>query len=256
MGMWINLGGLALLIVLFVELRVCIAMCWKKQSPDPMMNMLCFVVAGDSGYEVIGYFWAYRGLSHYLFMILISIFAAVDFESVRVPSYEHRNALTFGNDFGLFLFVWAWTAGIISHCSFVFVMAMVTDEGSMETTRDIVSLLKEGQVAEAEQLYLFGIPMPSSFGVGFRGNNVLHDLCRYGGVDSMDWIKRICQLHPEYINAQDDVGRIPMWYACYANKGNTEGREQIIEYLIEQGADTSEKMIMDMISEIFAKRII
>ena len=124
-----------------------------------MMNMLCLVVAhGDSGIFIV-FFLIYRALSHYIFMILISIFAAVDFESFSVPSYDHRHRITFGSDLGLFLFVWAWTAGIISHVSFYFVMNRMGADGAKETTRNIVTLLRYRQIAEAEQLYLFGIPL-------------------------------------------------------------------------------------------------
>jgi len=97
--MWVNLGGLALSIILLVEMAACIGLCCLAKGPDQMMNMLCFVVAGGRGDGSVVFFWAYRFFAHYFFMILISVFAAVDFESFSVPPYEHRNSVTFGNEF-------------------------------------------------------------------------------------------------------------------------------------------------------------
>lgn len=56
----------------------------------------------------------------------------------------------------------------------------------------------------------------------------------YGLIDGLDWIKRVCVSHPEYINAQNKDGKTPiMLCTTWGNKD----REEIIRYLLERGAE-------------------
>merc|ERR1712154_685950 len=132
------------------------------------------------------------------------------------------NSVTFGNEFGSFLFVWGWAAAIVGHCSFMVVVfgKIEDDVGADDTTRVIVELLNYGQLTEAEQLYEFGVPIGA-------GNNILHALCWYGRIDGMDWIKRVCVSHPQYINSQNTDVMTPIM-RCRD--------EIIIRYLLERGA--------------------
>ena len=124
-----------------------------------MGNMMYIVVAGQEGYWKL--FWRYRVISFYLMMILITIFSAVRFSSPYVPNYADRNNDTFQRDFGLFCYVWTWTAGIMSQCVAYF---MLTDELILTnhgTNRDILGYLSDENFAEAHQCVEFGVRLDS-----------------------------------------------------------------------------------------------
>ena len=118
--------------------------------------MMYTVLAGE---KWVLFCWLYRFISFYVLMVLITIFAAVRFSSPYVPNYADRNNDTFQRDFGLFCYVWTWTAGIISQCMAVFVFYVILNgpgEGNV-TNRDIVGYLRDGNIAEAVQLIEFGV---------------------------------------------------------------------------------------------------
>ena len=123
--------------------------------------MMYTVLAGEKWFL---FCWLWRAISFCVLMILITIFAAVRFSSPYVPNYADRNNDTFQRDFGLLCYVWTWTAGIISQCTAVFVM--LTAEVSHGTNRDILGYLRDGKIAEAEQLIEFGIHVNSVDDIG------------------------------------------------------------------------------------------
>jgi len=131
----------------------------------------------------------------------------------------------------LILFLWAWVAAIVAHGSFKVVFDNLWyNDAADGTTRNIVELL-DGQFAEAEQLYEFGLTIK-------EGNNILHGLCKCGKIDGMDWIKQFCDQHPQDINSQNKYGRTPiMECARFVDRGNKPEREEIIKYLMERGAE-------------------
>merc|ERR1712228_12763 len=239
---WINLGGVSLSIILSIELIGCFIFCIIDKTPDMMGNMMYLTMAHNkNGFD---FFKFYRFLSHYIFLILITIFADNDFDSVSVPKYTDRNLMTFGRDLGTLFFVWSWIGGIIAHCASIGVMKYGGIGRNADTNRDIVEYLSAKQFAEAEQLLMFGVNPK----VDKNGNNILHGLCRFGRIKGMVWMKKYCKTNKEYINAKNSNGeRTPIMvcafnaYANYETKKETQEREEIILYLLEQGAETHHK---------------
>merc|ERR1712228_231939 len=236
---WINLGGVSLSIILSIELMACFKFCTLNKTPDIMGNMMYLTMTLKKN----GFFFFYRFFSHYIFLILITIFAAVDFHSYSVPQFTERNSITFGSKLGLIFFVWSWLGGIISNCAFIGVLGLGAIGGA-ETNRDIIEYLRARQFDEAQQLLMFGVNPK----VDKNGNNILHGLCRFGRIKGMVWMKKYCKTNKEYINAKNSNGeRTPIMvcafnaYANYETEKETQEREEIILYLLEQGAETHHK---------------
>merc|ERR1712228_896029 len=182
------------------------------------------------------FFKFYRFLSHYIFLILITIFADNDFDSVSVPKYADRNLMTFGRDLGTLFFVWSWLGAIIAPCAFIVVMAY-SDSTFGDSNRDIVDYFINNQSAEAEQLLMFGVNPK----VDENDNNILHGLCKYGRIKCMVWMKKYCKANKEYINAKNNKGYTPIMTCAnpnpnpkpYNEKEKPE-REEIILFLLQQ----------------------
>merc|ERR1712228_1128934 len=235
---WINLGGVSLSIILSIELIACFIACCYDKTPDMMGNIMYLIMASEK--MGFGFFMFYRFLSHYILLILITIFAAVDVDSVSVPEFTERNSITFGRELGLIFFVWSWMGGIIGHCAFIGVVSF-GGIGGADTNRDIVEYLMARQFAEAEQLLMFGVnPKVNKY-----RQNVLHGLCRYARIDGMVWLKKYCKKNKEYINAKNCFGDTPIMMCAYHADGiiyqEKQEREEIILFLLEQGAETHHK---------------
>merc|ERR1712228_742669 len=198
-------------------------------------NMMYLTMTVEkNGFE---FFMFYSFLSHYVLLILITIFAAVDFDSDSVPKYTDRNSITFAHELGLIFFVWSWLGGIIAHCAFIGVSSY-GDSNEADTNRDIVEYLEADQFAEAEQLLIFGVHPKVE-----RGNNVLHGLCHYGKIEGMVWLKKYCKTNKEYINAKNNFGKTPIMECALPAEwdDNKKEREEIILFLLKQGAETRHK---------------
>merc|ERR1712228_1126164 len=237
---WINLGGVSLSIILSIELIGCFIFCIIDKTPDMMGNMMYLTMSRDK--KGFRFFKLYRFLSHYILLILITIFAAVDFDSDSVPEFTDRNSITFAHELGLIFFVWSWMGGIISHWAFIG-GHIFYDSKEAETNRDIVEYLIDGQFAEAEQLLMFGVDPK----IDRDDNNILHGLCKYGSIEGMIWIKKYCKKNKEYINAKNYYGMTPIMecvhdtYYIYMDEKEKQEREEIILFLLKQGAETHHK---------------
>merc|ERR1712228_86866 len=78
------------------------------------------------------------------------------------------------------------------------------------------------------------------------GDNALHALCCCGKIGGMDLLKQILKSCPQYLNAQNKEGSTPVMicaeYARYdLNEKRKQAREQIILFLLEQGAEIHHK---------------
>ena len=116
------------------------------------MYMMSIVMVGDYAF----FFVRYRVLSFYFYIILVSVFASVKIESMSVPQFADRNFATFERDFGLFCFVWTWFAGIVSHCSGIWILKG-RGTSKMVNREDIMDYCAKGQFKDAAQLVLFGV---------------------------------------------------------------------------------------------------
>ena len=140
-------SSLALLVV------VCLLCVFR---PDPIGNMMYVVLAGDI--DIAAYFWLYRAVSFYILMIVITVFASVDFSSASVPEYSDRLQSTFRQNFGIICYCLAWFGTIVSQCTFfriVFLLNEIDDD--KDTNRDILGYLVGNQLKEAQQLIEFGV---------------------------------------------------------------------------------------------------
>ena len=143
---WFNLGGIALFIVLFAEFLLLIIQVIKTKRPDPLGGLMYIVNMGST--------WIlYRISTHILYMILITIFATVNFDAWKVPDYSERNYITMVYSGGKLLFIWAWITTFINIISLYIIKKYAYES---PTARAITIYLKEGLVQDVAELMIFG----------------------------------------------------------------------------------------------------
>ena len=141
-----------------------------------MGNMLYVMYTGYE--EATVFAWLLKTVTFWIYLLLITIFAAVDFESATVPTYSSRNSTTFDSSFGLFCFIWCYLAGSISQCVSCCVLWIVTDSPDKDTTRDVFLYLQGKQWNEAMQLLEFGVTrVEGTDGYGNVEFNLLSRIC-------------------------------------------------------------------------------
>eukprot|EP01084_Bolivina_argentea_P032722 60588_1 len=84
--LWINCGGMAFFIVIFAEMIMCLIISIKNKKPEPMGNVM--YISFSSTDKMTQLFWLYRITSSYIYLILITIFAVIPFETYKVEEHE------------------------------------------------------------------------------------------------------------------------------------------------------------------------
>merc|ERR1712228_324749 len=74
----------------------------------------------------------------------------------------------------------------------------------------------------------------------------LHTLCVNGKSEGIDLLKKIMEQHPDWLNAKNKYGKTPIMECAYysfldKNEKGKQEREEIILFLLEQGAETHHK---------------
>merc|ERR1719319_683543 len=95
----------------------------------------------------------YRVVSSFLYLILVTVFATVDFASPLVPAFEDRNAITVGEALGLSMLIYAWIASLVWPCVF---LCFVFNELQQSPPRDLTYYVNQKNYAQALSLAEFG----------------------------------------------------------------------------------------------------
>merc|ERR1712228_358481 len=170
---WINLGGMALTIILAIEFFYCFIMCFVQKTPDAMGNLI-FISASFSGGNdmtdnnewqslMVIAFWMYRFLSFYLYLNLVSIFCLVRFETEEVEEFDIRNEITINDSFGLFMFVYSWISGPLWQCIALFLYKKGIEKLSA-ISRDLLTMYRAENYSEIVELAQFGVPITTENG--------------------------------------------------------------------------------------------
>ena len=118
---------------------------------------------GEINYNsmVVGFLIVCRFPPMFIYLILVTIFAAVDFEASHVEEFESRNNVTIHNSFGIFMLIYSW----IVSCLWCIVPISLNDYGDEDvdkdertsTARDIPQLIIQQNFEDATELLEFGV---------------------------------------------------------------------------------------------------
>eukprot|EP01084_Bolivina_argentea_P043671 80431_1 len=178
---WINLGGLALFLILGVEFAYISYVCFKLKTIDLMGFMVYITFASGSINNVeqeedyifessitgkiftrdiyVLIIGGYRIISNWIYLLLVTIFATTRFQSPKVPSYDDRHEDTMEDGFVLFMLIYSWLGSFFWPISMV-VSAIANDGALRSNARDILKLVQNGYVLEILQLIEFGTECP------------------------------------------------------------------------------------------------
>ena len=104
-------------------------------------------------------FVLYKWLSLYMHLILVTIFATVEFESPFVPSFSERSTLTLETKPGLGMLIYTW----ITSCIWPIVVYKLIEQANMfkdSTNRDLATYIRQELYADVQQLLKFGYMVP------------------------------------------------------------------------------------------------
>ena len=178
-------------------------------SVDP----LCLIIyisttkpkGADDLYRALhGLFLRYRVFSPLLFLSLVTVFAAVDFDSPLVPLFEDRNAITIGEALGLSMLVYAWVASCVWPCVFGFLM--LGDELKQPPPRDLAYYINQGEYEQALSLGEFGaVTVSKEDRKGLIGTLLEHfkrDKDRDNTATLAEFVVKVYQRRPEDMKSE------------------------------------------------------
>eukprot|EP01084_Bolivina_argentea_P129564 228810_1 len=159
---WINLGGVAIIVILLFEFVWCLLICVVGRSVYPL-QMIMYLSKGVGSnaddvwcnFLMIG-FWAYRIGSFVTFMLLVTILSVMRFEAKYIESFEIRNTMTIKNPLGCFMLIYAWVAGIIWPYVATRSIDMRAATDLKSTARDLRKLIVDKNAKDAFELLQFG----------------------------------------------------------------------------------------------------
>ena len=122
----------------------------------------------------VRWFWVYKFVTFYILMIMVTIFATLNFDEPYVPHPSDREAITLKTKSGLGMLIYAW----ITSCIWPYVLfACVINAKMIEedvfnilstrraweggsTSRDVIPYMYSQQCTEVAQLLKFGYTVP------------------------------------------------------------------------------------------------
>eukprot|EP01084_Bolivina_argentea_P277183 473148_1 len=242
--LWINIGGLALVVILGIELIICFIFCVIEKTPDAMGNIMYLSFGTNKGY--VRYFWYYRIIFFYIYMIMITVFAMVYFDAPKIPDPKFRHNSTINNDLGITVLIYTWIVGCIWPCTLVVMVKMkVLDKEvydldsnldtyqALSTSRDLIGYVWSKRFTEVRQLLLFGYMVHDDY-TDKDGNTLLHAVC-YGSKGDFDDFLLCFNVNKAQINAKTkNKGYTPLHYAMYY------GPVERVKHLVENDANVNE----------------
>eukprot|EP01084_Bolivina_argentea_P006749 12772_1 len=127
-----------------------------------MMGNIIYLVAANShqknnqswAISMTYYFWAYRVLSSWILLILISVFSTTNFSSPGLNSYHTRHAETIENHTSFGIFVYCWIATPLWQWCGAVIIFDYKNLGSV--ARDVSQLVADGKWPQVLELIKFG----------------------------------------------------------------------------------------------------
>ena len=160
---WINLGGFAVIIIIWLEIIYLSYICYGVGSFSMLCNIIYLTASSSTqkssqqlkwAISMGKLFWAYRILSSWLFLIIITITATIKFDAWKIDDYQTRHNLTFNQNIGLFFYIFTWIAQPI----WQWVAAIVVfDYNNLHSvSRDVKQLCQQNQWKDVIELIQFG----------------------------------------------------------------------------------------------------
>eukprot|EP01084_Bolivina_argentea_P314899 545476_1 len=162
------MGGLSLSIILGFEFIFCLIQSIRSKSVGPMgLIMYIAMAAGSSNDETAFILWCvfgiYRIVSNWIYLILLTIFSSLKFETAKIEDYETRNTITIKSEFGLFILIYTWITSFIWPYAGVFTSGSLGDEEVGTTGRTFGQLIVGFLWDDIMELREFGIrPMTAA----------------------------------------------------------------------------------------------
>eukprot|EP01084_Bolivina_argentea_P189660 326125_1 len=214
---WINLGGLALSIIICFEFIYCLIVCIYTKSVDPIAQLMYLSFGGDgwksdfSNTEwLLTFFWYYRVLSFYIYMILITMFATINLETSEVEEFSTRNGITIKNKIGLFMLIYSWITGCIWPWA-GFLTKRSSNAGVVSNIRDLRTLVEKEQFGDVVELMEFGVTLTKKDcqPMGEFDYTLLHHISHIRGtnidVNALAVMQKVVTLDSSLINKKNEL---------------------------------------------------
>eukprot|EP01083_Nonionella_stella_P175224 609630_1 len=168
--LWLNVGGLGFCIILSFEFIWCCVIAYNQKSLDPLSLMMYLSYFSSSSADEDSWsdgavnvdlslllFCVYRVLSNVIYMIIITVFATVNFEAAQVENASTRRRVTIENSAGLFVLVYTWIANCIWPYFGCFTFEVNNTHHDMRTVRDLKTLCVGSHYQDVWELLEFGV---------------------------------------------------------------------------------------------------
>eukprot|EP01084_Bolivina_argentea_P250454 419604_1 len=180
---WIILGGFALGIILSFELIFILILCVWANNIMILGGLLYFWWNGHHEFKnkplmfiAVKIYIFYRYVFSFVFLILITIFACVEFEAWKVEEFQVRHQMIISDDFGFLLLIYCWISAVLT-VLFVFKMDYNVFQ-PIGSTREFKTLIRNRKFVDALNLLSFGIKPMNAFG-SISHQTVMHYLFAY-----------------------------------------------------------------------------
>eukprot|EP01084_Bolivina_argentea_P055346 101480_1 len=154
---WISVGGYFLSIYLFFEFVVLLIISWRLGKFEVLLGIVGIIIVNDSEKLKIS-FPIYRYLMNILLLILCTVFISMNYcvpFLPNCPNFEYRKLLVIESTFGFIIYIYNWTAVVIS--SILLYVIFVDTESSKTVERDFKSIIISGDSVKYDELMAFGL---------------------------------------------------------------------------------------------------
>eukprot|EP01083_Nonionella_stella_P295345 1003759_1 len=238
--LWIGLGGFAVGVVICVEVLIVSIMTIKSKQVMMFSNLLYLssIIFGADTVCCFVAFMLYRTVSPVLYMILITIFASVPFDSWKVEPYELRHSFIIRDERNFAAFIFCWIVSFFMPCYVFFYFKWLADG---QPTRDLRKLAALGQWDDILDLILFGVSKRNLLFHDGDGT-MMHCLFECKDFDTFTTICNfIYELDHEILNATDKRGRLCSSWSKY-----NDSVWMMISYLVTNFKMNQQQLLDDL----------
>eukprot|EP01084_Bolivina_argentea_P307602 531708_1 len=215
------MGGMSVFIILVIEFVYLSVICFGLGTVDIMGNIIYLVAANSNkkseewAVNMTRIFWAYRVISAWALLTVITVFAMTEFDALKIPDYATRNEQTIQSPTGLMLFIFCWISTPI--WQWVGAVIIFDYKNLASVARDVAQLAHDQKWTDVLELI--------SFGARFEAEQTLINILNESDVDNtMESISKICV---KEINKEENGIKNMFFRACNDNQLKT------ITYLLD-----------------------
>ena len=159
---WVAVGGFALLIVMGIELTAAFILCYLGEGVIILGNMMYFTMSavGNINQKILDSAATYKFISPIVFLILITVFCTVPFESWKVDDYEARREII-TSSLKCFMLIYSWIVTPIYLCSIYLVR--VHGKSRRSSVRSPEKLMSGEEFVELANLIQFGASLDAIY---------------------------------------------------------------------------------------------